>query len=384
MARRVLLVTEMRFWRGGSGAAERAAALCRGLQRAGHQVAVYFPDRLKGDDAMLLQSSFPDVTVHTPGLLRVAQRGVRRRIAPLFGIAGAGESSLPEALARPWCKERIAGFAGACASFQPDAVIVEYLVMSEVLDARPRAKTIIDTIDILHERAQGGASCIGITAEQETEILNHYDAILAIQRGEYETLRRLCPERPVLLTPHPVAVTPLPSRPGDKVRLLFVGGEARHNTEAIRWFLEQVWPGVRASAPDIELHIAGSVCDALEPDEGVTLLGRVESIEQTYRDTDIALNPARSGSGLKIKNVEALGYGRPLITSSIGAAGMEEGGGRAFLVADSPEEWHDAVLQLAREPEDRDHLGAEAAAYARRHFSEAAAYAPLLDFIEHA
>ena len=92
------------------------------------------------------------------------------------------------------------------------------------------------------------------------------------------------------------------------------------------------------------------------------------------------VNPIEFGSGLKIKNVEALAYGKPLITTPHGANGFIDAPHSSVLVADSPEQWQ-AVIDRLSDPEEIACTGKLARQLSANQFSDAAAYGPLLEQI---
>jgi len=385
-----LIASEVRFWHPDTGAARRIDALCGALRRAGFAVAVYYPGRLGAADGAALAARHPGTPVYTPGIAAIVTRALRRRVVPGRGLS---ESNLPLPLRRSWVRERRAAFEQALQRCHPDAVIVEYAYLGYLIEGaqrwpQPRPRLLLDTHDVLSLRAArfralGRAPEPDISPEEERAALTPFDALLAIQHEEAEALRALCPEHNVIVAAHPAKLKPLPPRQGAGLRLLFAGGPAAHNLHALQWFLEQVWPQARAAHPQLELWVAGAVCDGLTTaaHDGVRALGQIDDIEKAYAETDIAINPIRMGSGLKIKNIEALGFGRPLITTTIGAEGMGPGASMAYDVADSPEEWLDTLAALAGDAEVRDTKVTSAAAYAAAHFSEAATFAELFAYL---
>ena len=99
--------------------------------------------------------------------------------------------------------------------------------------------------------------------------------------------------------------------------------------------------------------------------------------ESFYRNIDVVVNPIEFGSGLKIKNVEAIAYGKPLITTPHGANGFVDTPHASVLVADSPEHWRAAIDRLS-DPEEIASTGELARQLSANQFSDAAAYGPLL------
>ncbi len=109
--------------------------------------------------------------------------------------------------------------------------------------------------------------------------------------------------------------------------------------------------------------------------------GFVDDLGAVYRDTDIAINPVRFGAGLKIKTVEALASGLPLVTTAEGARGLGQFAGEAFLVADEPAEFGSHLGALLASVEQRSALADAAWRVAREHFTPKACFDPLLQRI---
>jgi glycosyltransferase involved in cell wall biosynthesis len=98
-----------------------------------------------------------------------------------------------------------------------------------------------------------------------------------------------------------------------------------------------------------------------------------------YKSIDIAINPVLYGSGLKIKTVEAIAYGIPLVTTSAGAQGLHEESGRSFLLADTPEAFAAAICRLAASSDLRCQLSTQSRSFARQHLTPAACFGALLN-----
>ena len=391
---KVLLACEIRFWQRNTGAAQRIAALCDAITSAGFDLILYFPDRIASDERHIIENAWPTLRIETPPLLAIIRRAVRRRLGAALGKSGLGPTSLPEALRRPWIDERLLTFHRVCDRYAPQVVLVEYLIAGYLLEGiehtgAASALKVIDTIDVLSSRAQryraeGQEPPLDISPQEESAALNRFDVLLAIQEVEAVTLRALCPGCNVLCVGYGQPVEPLPPRThGGPPRALFFGSAAHHNVLAVEYLYKAVWPEVRQAVPDAELLVAGSAGDALSGKEvpGLRLLGRVAQPIDAYRQAEVVLNPATVGSGLKIKNVEALCHGLPLVTTPLGAEGMAEGAGLAFLVGDSPEALARHTAHLLANADARAALSAQALEYARTHLSPTATTAPLLELL---
>ena len=220
--------------------------------------------------------------------------------------------------------------------------------------------------------------------DTEMGLLDLADTIIAIQTEEEQLVRQNLPEKPVILVP--MAVSPVVDvQPGEDATLLFVGSNTLPNIDGINWFLNDVWPFVVERYPDVYLHIAGTCCGSLRHvPANVILLGRVDDLEDVYRRAGVVISPLRSGSGLKIKLVEAMGRGKAAVVTGTTLQGVQGIVGHAVLEANTAEGFMDALTRLLHDPAERARLGGEALAVARTHFSPSACYRDLLTFVRDA
>lgn len=240
-----------------------------------------------------------------------------------------------------------------------DVVIVEYIFWSRAfLCFDDRVLKILDTHDVFTRRhllyrevgETYGWYCT--SAREEAKALNRADVVIAIQEQERAYFTSLTRKEVITVghiapTVAPRArrrVTPHPGR-----RLLFLGSENGANLFGVNFFLREVLPRITAVLPDMQFVLAGKICERVGDAEGCIKLGTVADLAELYAGADIVLNPLQFSTGLSIKTVEALGHGMPVVTTPAGARGIEEGAGRAFLVAASAEEFANAVLRIARD-----------------------------------
>ena len=116
----------------------------------------------------------------------------------------------------------------------------------------------------------------------------------------------------------------------------------------------------------------------LKTAHGVVVHGRVDDLAAHYAAADLCINPVRHGGGLKIKTVEALAHGRPLVASLHGVRSLEVHKGRAFLVADDGAAFAAAIQHLVAHPDEALRLAQAGSALAAAQFGPEACYGPLL------
>ena len=165
----------------------------------------------------------------------------------------------------------------------------------------------------------------------------------------------MLPGKRVVTVPMLSLPQPQPAEAETTGRCLFVGGYSGHNIEAVRWLLAEIWPSVRKAVPEAELVIAGTVGRAVKnPPPGVRAIGPVENLKNEYAAASLCLVPLPLGTGLKIKLVEAMSYGRAVVTTPAGAEGFSElEAGDVAVVAEGAKAFTDKVVELLRSAQIR-------------------------------
>jgi glycosyltransferase involved in cell wall biosynthesis len=226
---------------------------------------------------------------------------------------------------------------------------------------------------------------ISLTFSQERTLLERFDAVIAIQHEEAAILESTLNRAIPICCPHGCETGQDQEGWGiefKELRLGFVGGNSDANYLAIDWFIKQVWPVVGQLS--VELHVFGAVCQrfASPPAEKVHLHGMVEDLSKVYAQCDVMLNPMIHGGGIKIKSIEALAHGKPLIASPEGAVGIHAPQDSGVIVAKDRAEFINAVLRLLENVQERKATAAAARAAAETQFSPDKCFAPLVELIE--
>jgi len=269
--------------------------------------------------------------------------------------------------------------------FSPVAVIAEYIWMAPCLDVVGNGVLrLIDTHDLMHGRRQfrGRLSNIWVdcSIDEERLLLEKADVVMAIQPIELQRFREMLPSRDIICVPHYVPVRPMTGS-ADDVGVVIVASDNPGNVDGLASFLDRSWPVIRKRQPSAELRIYGTLADVAPVAERLRSIGYVRSLRRAYRDAAVVINPVRFGTGLKIKNVEALALGKALVTTSCGAEGLESGAGAAFVVEDDMDRFGHAVAALLADRDARDRLGDAAAAFAGQQFGREQIYGSFLQLV---
>ena len=182
--------------------------------------------------------------------------------------------------------------------------------------------------------------CPPIETAEEMRWLSGAHTVFAAQEREAETIRSEV-SSPVLVTPLALSPRLLGKEQEIAGRCLFVGSDILPNQTGLAFLLDSVWPQVRAAVPGATLAIAGTIGQRLgrsNPAQlaaaGIERLGVVSSLEVEYARSAVCLVPLLVGSGIKIKLLEALAFGKAIVSTPIGVQGLETWAQEAMEVAE--------------------------------------------------
>jgi len=153
-----------------------------------------------------------------------------------------------------------------------------------------------------------------------------------------------------------------PRAGGETSTLLFVGTLGHYpNEDAIVYFATQVLPLIRReSGRELEVHAVGAGASGrlheLAPAVGVELAGARPDLDSWYAKANVVILPIRAGGGTRIKLLEAFSYKRPVVSTSIGAEGIDALHGEHLLLADTPEAFAQCCVRLMSDREMADRL----------------------------
>lgn len=355
-APRLLLVTDVPFWLEGRGDSARIREMVKFL--AGEVALDLF------------------VIAHNPvqpaKLSRVALP-IGQVQYPAWHASFADPRMLPAMLAK----------VAELAPF--DVCLFEYLRLAELRAALPsRVKTLLDTHDLISARAAsfrqfGYPPPREMTPDAEYAAFRQFDAVVLIQADDYTSVAAQIGRERCILAPHPVTMPRATVRPHAQ-QICFIASEALPNVDGLRWFLTEVWQTLAVPA---HLHIFGRVGGKVDvPAHGnISVHGKVDDLAAVYQATDLVINPVRFGAGLKIKTVEAIASGLPLVTSREGARGLTDHADKAFLMAEDAASFRIHLERLLLDQETRTHLAESAWRLGQDQFTPTACFQSLLERI---
>jgi len=189
-------------------------------------------------------------------------------------------------------------------------------------------------------------------AQVEDSILESADGHVVCSEREREQLARRNPRARIAVVENGVdtgAFVPRTNR--ERKRILLVGAMSYHaNAEAAAWFAREIWPKIREKNPGFRFTIVGSnplpQVLALRNLPDVEVTGTVPDVAPWYAEAFAAIVPLRVGSGTRLKILEAMAAGVPVISTKLGAEGLAVTPGKEILLVDSDGDWMAALAKL--------------------------------------
>jgi polysaccharide biosynthesis protein PslH len=199
----------------------------------------------------------------------------------------------------------------------------------------------------------------------EEHAVRTFDGVAAVSEVERRWIERVAPSSIVEVVPNGVDTDHFrpASAPTTPLSLVFTGAmNYPPNIEAAIWFCRQVWPVLRRQWPGLRFHIVGRAPTAsvrrLDGRDGVRVVGEVADVRPYLAQATAVVVPLRAGAGTRLKILEAMAMGRPVISTALGAEGLEVSDGVDIVLADTAAEFAHAVLGVLRSPELAGRIGA--------------------------
>lgn len=269
-----------------------------------------------------------------------------------------------------------------------DAVHIEGIHMSEyvppIQEASPGIKIIADWHNIESELMDRYARnttnwpksiiakrTASLLRRSELQMLKMCDALTVASEREKEKLLARCSAAKIHVLPNgvdaqyysPAEIAKVqPDSRGMSLRstLLFVGSMDYHaNIDAVRWFVHDMWPQISKMYPDLRFVIAGRD-PALEirrlQSDRIHVTGTIDDVRPYYAQARAVIVPLRVGSGTRLKILEAMASGVPVVSTSVGAEGIDVSDGVHLLIGNNVPELVSAVDRIFSSPETRARL----------------------------
>lgn len=179
----------------------------------------------------------------------------------------------------------------------------------------------------------------------EFDMYRSADRILVLTPQDRVTMQYYAPDLAISVSPSGVDIEELqkhPPVPKEPIILMTGYMQDPANEDGVKWFVHHVWSGLRERHPEVKFYIVGAdpgptIKKVVGQDDRIIVTGQVKDLRPYRARARVMVSPVRLGSGMRTKVLEAMACGPPVVSTSLGVAGIEAQTGVNCLVADTPE-----------------------------------------------
>jgi glycosyltransferase involved in cell wall biosynthesis len=208
----------------------------------------------------------------------------------------------------------------------------------------------------------------------ERSAVQRFDHVIAVSETDRAAMAAMVPAERISVVPTGVdanAFRPAVRNDNPEPVVLFLGSmDWEPNIDAVQHFVETTWPAIRAAVPAARFQVVGrNPANSIRrlASESVQIIGTVPSVLEHLHRAAAVVVPLRAGGGTRLKIYEAMAAGKAVISTTIGAEGLDYDDGRNILIADTPQVFADTVIGVLRDAGRRRRLEDAALALASQY-----------------
>jgi len=221
----------------------------------------------------------------------------------------------------------------------------------------------------------------------EQKTINEVDGIAAISFEDTKRFKDFKCAKPLVTIPFGIDLKDYNIKEDNRstsTKVFHLGAmDWEPNKEAINWFVDSIWPEIQNE--DISFHLAGrSMSSRMQKlsTKNFIVHGEVDSAAEFMQDHDIMVVPLLSGSGMRIKIIEAMALGKAVISTTVGAEGIAYENGKNIIIADSASDFSKAIVDLSKNPNKVKKLGENARQLIETQYDNALIIEKLISFYQ--
>ncbi|NJM17017.1 MAG: glycosyltransferase [Bacteroidales bacterium] len=222
----------------------------------------------------------------------------------------------------------------------------------------------------------------------EKSFVNQYDLLVPITKRDAASMKKMGCTKPVHICPtgtYGIAQPASTAKPQPASFFHLGGLDWPPNQAGLLWFVEKIWPHVLAQLPMANFFIAGrnapnSFVKAIANKKGVCYVGEVEDAHLFMAGMAVMVVPLLSGSGMRIKIVEGMANGKAIVSTSIGAEGIDATNNKEIVIADTESDFISSMVKLGNSPNMVEDLGKKAREYVLQNFDNSKISSSLATF----
>ncbi len=223
----------------------------------------------------------------------------------------------------------------------------------------------------------------------EKSYIDEYDLLVPITERDSQILNQLGNTKPAHVSPTGIDANVLipHSKNLEHPSLFHIGSlEWAPNQEGLLWFINKCWPQIHKQFPELKFYVAGRNA----PDWlvrrfnsiNIVFEGEVTDAYRFMNSKSIMIVPLFSGSGMRIKIIEGMALGKPIVTTPIGNEGISTTSEKYILIAKNEEEFISSVARLVNDDELFEHISRNAVEYIHEKFDNLALAGALVRFYQ--
>ncbi|MCE5314981.1 MAG: glycosyltransferase [Armatimonadota bacterium] len=264
---------------------------------------------------------------------------------------------------------------------KPDVIVASTLGMAEYAPHSPDILSILDEHNCEHAVLRRNTEHIGSPlkrfrytlgwkkfARWESAICRKFDTVITVSKTDRQLLLQAAPDlKNVQVVTNGVDIDHYnPNTRHPAPNALIYNGAMTYgaNLDAIRYYAHEIYPLLRESEPDVKLHVTGRTdnvdLSGIADCPGVAFTGYIDDIRTILAASSVCIVPLRQGGGSRLKILEAMAAGVPVVSTNVGAEGIEAADRKHLLIADSPRDFADAILSVLSNESIASELSANA------------------------
>ena len=223
----------------------------------------------------------------------------------------------------------------------------------------------------------------------EINTLKDVNGIVSISKEDEKKYKNIDCPAPITSIPFGIDIQnyiPKKKKIEKKLRFFHLGAmDWKPNLEAVGWLLKEIWPKILEKEPNAELHLAGKNMPEWLiniTDKSVINHGKVESAIDFMNENDIMLVPLLSAGGIRVKIIEGMALGKAIISTSIGAEGLNYTDGENIVIANDPKSFAEKAHQLNENLLEIPRIGENARVHVSEYYDQSKITKKLVKFCE--
>lgn len=222
----------------------------------------------------------------------------------------------------------------------------------------------------------------------ELDVLNSYDYLIAVSDRDLQKFKKLGYKNGAMASPIGLEMKNYVTMPNKQENsICFIGAlDWMPNREGLDWFLKNVWPNLSQQKPDLKFYVAGRNT----PDEllnvnipNVKIMGEVPDAVDFINRHTLMIVPLFSGSGMRVKILEGMALKKAIVTTTLGKEGIEAENGKHILVADTPQEFANAIVRALNDKNLQQTIGNNAFEFVKEYYDHSSIAEKLIEKYQH-